>query len=77
MQFKIALNILNKLYKIILKSGYIIYRSYFVFLYLFYLYKYNCGFCLTPFTLISKCKCDPVEFPVEPTAAIASPADTV
>ena len=31
--------------------------------------------CL-PFTLISKCKCGPVELPVEPTSAITSPALT-
>ena len=50
-----------------LKTGFIFY----------YLYKYICGFCLAPFTFISKCKCGPVEFPVDPTAAIASPCATV
>ena len=30
----------------------------------------------SPLTLISKCKCGPVEFPVEPTVAIISPAST-
>ena len=43
---------------------------------MFYLYKYVWGFTAVPFTLISKCKCGPVEFPVEPTAAIISPAST-
>ena len=32
---------------------------------------------MVPFTLISKCKCGPVEFPVEPTVAIACPCATV
>ena len=39
--------------------------------------KYGIGSTATPNFLTSKCKCGPVEFPVEPTAIITSPCFTV
>jgi len=38
--------------------------------------KYGIGFFITPFTLTSKCRCGPVDSPVEPLRAITSPLFT-
>ncbi len=38
--------------------------------------RYGAGFCACPFTRVSKCRCGPVQLPVQPTYPITWPCRT-